>query len=160
MASSRPTIRQITLRWLPIAGILLGVALIVGVAIQVYAATHPTPHIIGQNCGMARQSPYQAMPVPTPAPSDAAAINCLWQAYQQCHSATLVATTVYVDTGIRHYLTVQAQGGRCTVHDVADNFVVPGHHDTITAFTCAGLRQSGAGLVAFGCGAEGDVTIP
>jgi hypothetical protein len=83
--------------------------------------------------------------------------DCFWQAYMACtHPATLIYQSDH-ETGelTTHTLVAQEQGGTCTVTDAVQGLSQP------EVYTCAVLTQiAGGGLVAHGCGAEGDLTIP
>ena len=108
----------------------------------------PAP-IIGQNCGTVRGGGFA---VGDPSGPE----TCLWQEYMRCKTATLVFTQFGVDTGEIHTITVERQGGTCAVFDAEQGYSANfgGSRSGITTYTCDG------GLIAIGCGAEGDIDIP
>lgn len=85
--------------------------------------------------------------------------DCFWQAYQHCQAATLIVTTMGVDSGITRTFTVIANGGSCKVSDAEQNYVVPNHTGPLNIYTCASVQQSD-GLLFHSCGADGDVQVP
>jgi hypothetical protein len=78
--------------------------------------------------------------------------DCFWKTYRQCSQAsTTLAVLLYHAElsagGAFHTLAVNADKGVCWV--------------THNGYSCADVEQvTGGGLVAQGCGAEGDVIIP
>jgi hypothetical protein len=86
---------------------------------------------------------------------------CFWQAFHHCQAAALTVTAMGVDAGETRTLTTVPQGSGCGLTDKREHYVIPTNTHQVTNFTCASLaQQSGGGLVAKGCGADGDVTIP
>ena len=86
--------------------------------------------------------------------------NCFWQAYQQCQAATIIVTTMGVDSGIIRTFTVVPNGGTCKVSDAEQNYVVPNHTGPLNIYTCANVQQLSGGLLFHSCGADGDVRVP
>ena len=88
--------------------------------------------------------------------------DCFWRAFQRCQVASLVVTAMGVDAGVtRTFTTVPQRGGGCGLSDKREHYVVPSGTSQAETFTCASLTQvTGGGLVAKGCGADGDITIP
>lgn len=111
--------------------------------------------IIGQNCGEVH---FQMRSTPTPIANSAT--TCLWTAYQQCTAATAIYTETLVDVAWRHFVTVRPQSGHCTVQDAVESHSYNNKTQSVTLYHCTSLYQSSAGLVAAGCGDEGDVTFP
>ena len=85
--------------------------------------------------------------------------NCFWQAYQHCQAATLIVTTIGVDSGITRTFTVIPNNGSCKVSDAEQSYVVPNHKGPLNIYTCASVQQSD-GLLFHSCGADGDVQVP
>lgn len=111
--------------------------------------------IIGQNCGEVH-APVGQKATPTP---DVARV-CLWMAYQQCTTATVIYTDTIVDVAWRHFVTVRPQSGHCTVQDAVEFHNYNRRTQSVTVYSCKSLSQSSAGMIVTGCGDEGDVTIP
>jgi hypothetical protein len=87
--------------------------------------------------------------------------DCFSRAFQHCQPATLTMTEMGVDAGVKHSFTIASQTGTCELTDRREHYVVPTSTNQVATFTCASLAQAaGGGLVAKGCGAEGDITIP
>ena len=83
--------------------------------------------------------------------------NCFYQAYQQCSPATMVASLSGVDAGTRHSFSLS---NGCVISDSAQNFVAPRPPGPATVVTCAGLSNTGSGLLFSSCGSYGDVFVP
>jgi hypothetical protein len=115
-------------------------------------APGPFPQIVGHNCGEAapRSDPLEAQ-------------QCFWQAYLQCHAATLVFTFFALDEGTTtHAITVQRTNGQCALTDAVQSHTggpVLGT-EIVTTYTCSGLTQQTRGLLLTGCGREGNVYLP
>jgi hypothetical protein len=110
----------------------------------------PLP-IIGKDCGTVGGLRKAGNP--------AASEQCLYLAYQQCQSATLVDIQAGVDTGKYHYLTVQTATSPCSVQDRVITYGTTPHQ--MANYDCQGLVFTpGDGLTAQQCGGEGDVHIP
>lgn len=88
-------------------------------------------------------------------------MDCFWQAYSHCQSATLTFIRMGVDTSDTHTLTIQpGSNGSCTVKDTVSFFQASGGHHSTQTYQCGGMRQSSGGLVVEQCGAEGSLVIP
>ncbi len=86
-------------------------------------------------------------------------INCLWQSYEHCETATLVFARSGVDTGDDHTITVLPKGSVCTLSDAVQGYGVNFGRSGITTYTCSGLQQYNGGLSTI-CGSEGVVYVP
>jgi hypothetical protein len=86
--------------------------------------------------------------------------NCFWQAYQQCQAATIIVTTMGVDSGINRTFTVIPKDGGCKVSDAEQSYVVPNHTGPLNTYTCASVQQLSNGLLFHSCGVDGDVQVP
>jgi hypothetical protein len=91
--------------------------------------------------------------------------DCLWQAFQSCQAATLDLTALGPDASETHTFTTVPQRGACGLTDTRaqDVSLPPTGTPTQqpTTFTCASLAHpAGGGLVAQGCGADGDLCLP
>ena len=87
--------------------------------------------------------------------------DCFWQAYQQCHPATLVYSQGGVDTATVHTFSLKKQNGKCTIIDTLQHVIFP-HAPTSTPGTdaCTGLTQQADGLHFLACNGEGDILVP
>jgi hypothetical protein len=87
--------------------------------------------------------------------------TCFWQAWQHCQAATLTLTAMGVDAGETRTFTTAPQSHGCGLSDKREHYVIPTNTHQIATFTCASLtKSSDGGLVAKGCGADGDIIIP
>ncbi len=86
--------------------------------------------------------------------------NCFWQAFQQCHAASLVVNFGGVDTITTHTFTLQKQNNNCTISDAVQNRIVPRAAKNIGTYTCTGLVSATNELRFNGCGKLGNVVIP
>ncbi len=109
-----------------------------------------------QNCGKIKLSPLHRF-------EDAGlaqqAGTCFWQAFQQCHAATLTFQPLSVDTITIHTFLIEKKEGGCTITDSVSHAVVPRPATTAT-YTCTGVIQTKTALHFTSCGAEGDVIVP
>jgi hypothetical protein len=132
----------------------MGTALIAAAGGLAACASGTAP-VIGRDCGAVSKG---ARVVGDPSGPE----GCLWQAWMGCQSATLVYTTFGVDTGKTHTHTVQPVKGACEVQDAVQGYSANGggSRSLIVTYACASLeRAPDGGLVARGCGEEGDLTI-
>jgi hypothetical protein len=158
-------------RWarlaLIVSSLLAGMALLAACGGQTPAATTtfgPTavgttavgPKVVGQNCGH-----VSAGTTPFVSSNSVTAENCLWQAWTQCRTATLVLTQFSVDTGVTRWITVQPARGACVVTDTVQHYMVPARQNQpVTTYTCAGLARSpDGGLLVHSCGADGNLML-
>ncbi|HEY7834633.1 MAG TPA: hypothetical protein VIG30_13745 [Ktedonobacterales bacterium] len=110
----------------------------------------------GGNCGAVHSGAGGAF-----AQGTSATVDCFWQAYSHCQSATLTFTEMGVDTSSTHTLTIKpGSNGTCSVSDAVSFFQASGGFHSTHNYQCSGMRQSSGGLVAEQCGTEGNVVIP
>jgi hypothetical protein len=133
------------------------VALAALITIGLASCGRPTaPPVIGQNCGHVSEGANVVGSASYPE-------DCFWQAWARCATATLIFTHFGVDTGVTHTLTIQPRNGACALADAAQGYFASGTGRVypVNVYACAGLERSpDGGLVARGCGAEGDLVIP
>jgi len=86
--------------------------------------------------------------------------NCFWQAFQQCHAASLVVNFGGVDTITTHTFTLQKQNTNCIISDAVQNRIVPRPAKNIGNYTCTGLVSATNELRFNGCGKLGNVVVP
>ncbi len=124
-------------------------------------AGNPTPTRPASNqlqkCGTVLIKPRGEPADPTGAKQ---AADCFWQAFQQCHLASLVFTASGVDTLATHTFTIQNNGARCSVVDVMQHQIVPQPPTAARTYTCGGVSQEANGLRFTACGPEGDIVVP
>jgi hypothetical protein len=145
--------------------IALAAALVVaGVAYGIFVANgntftlfSPYPQIIGQNCGTISDGERGT------SGDFAQAEQCLWNAYQTCHAATLVYSNAGLDFTLTDAVTVQKRGGACAVTDTTQGFQDGAGVRSRNTYHCASMEQQASGLVLMGCGTlglNGSITIP
>lgn len=119
------------------------------------ATSTPPP---AQHCGIVHTQRLQVVP----ADQDLAkgAEDCFWQAYQQCHPATLTYSQGNLDTVMLHTFTLVSQHGRCVITDAVQRSVLPRPLQTAGNYTCTTLARQPDGLHFTGCGSEGSVLVP
>ena len=131
--------------------------LIVVVRFLTVTSSPPFPGPIGYNCGEVRSYGVGYVDDRDQAES------CLWQHYQHCQSASLQWGGVFVDTGTSSMFAVQAHNGGCAVTyytQDSSTIMIRNVSHPVDVYNCGGLRQQNGGLVAVGCGAAGDITLP
>lgn len=113
---------------------------------------------LGTNCGTVQMRGPQTLN----GPSAQQAEDCLWQAFQRCHtigSAALTVTQMGVDTVATRTFTLTGGNG-CTIRESAEFRVVPRPPTTAT-YPCAGLTREASGALHFlACGADGHLIVP
>lgn len=111
-----------------------------------------------QRCGVVHAQRLQIVP----ADQDLArgAEDCFWQAYQQCHPATLTYSQGNLDTVMLHTFTLTSHTGRCVITDAAQRSVLPRPPQSAGTYTCSGLTRQPDGLHFASCGSEGNVLVP
>ena len=110
-----------------------------------------------QKCGSVETSPNGLI---TDATKAKQAENCFWQAYQQCHTATLNFTRRSLDSGAIHAFTTVSNNGQCSISDAVQIYIVPSPPKPGTTYTCTGLTQQADGLHFASCGELGDIMVP
>ena len=86
--------------------------------------------------------------------------DCFWQAYQQCHPATLVYSQGGVDAATIHTFSFKSQNGKCVITDALQHVIFPHSPKSGGNDTCTGLTQQSDGLHFLACNSEGDVLVP
>ncbi len=87
--------------------------------------------------------------------------NCFWNAYQQCHTATLTLTQTGTDTGTTSMFIVDQQQGKCVLTDTVQSYSANfgGSKSSFTTYTCTGLTRNGNDLRFAHCGNDGDILV-
>ena len=111
-----------------------------------------------QHCGAVRTLGIRI--VPTNEQGAKSATDCFWQAYQQCHPATLTYTQAGVDTATVHTFSLKKINGKCVVIDTIQHLIVPNRSMPGETAICSGLSQQTDGLHVLACGKEGEVLVP
>lgn len=118
----------------------------------------PTTPLQTQKCGTVHTLRLQVVPADQ---SHAQTVeNCFWQAYQQCHPATLVYSQGDLDTVTLHTFSLKSQSGQCMITDAVQRSVLPRKPTPAGSYTCGGLTQKNDGLHFTACGQEGNVLVP
>lgn len=119
------------------------------------ATSSPPP---AQHCGVVHTQRLQVVP----AEQDLArrVEDCFWQAYQQCHPATMTYSQGNLDTVMLHTFALASQNGRCVITDAVQRSVLPRPPQSAGSYTCASLSRQSDGLRFTGCGSEGNVLVP
>ncbi len=86
--------------------------------------------------------------------------DCFWQAFQQCQPATLTYTKNEVDAGSVNTFTLKSVGGKCTVSDGVQHFIVPRSPGKTTTYPCSDVKLQSDGLYVFSCGEIGTIIVP
>ena len=111
----------------------------------------------GQKCGTISVSARGAL---EDAGLSTKAATCFWQAYQQCHAASLVYRVNGLDTSTVRTFTLEKKNGSCAIHDAVQHFVVPHQIGATKNYTCSAIVNSNNQLHISGCGEDGTVVIP
>lgn len=116
-----------------------------------------TASVQGLHCGK-----IQAGPSGKVVNTDAAkqATNCFWQAFQQCHPASLVFIAGGVDTVTTQTFTIKNNSNPCTISETVQSVMGPNPPSVARTYTCAGLAQKPDGLHFASCGEDGNVFVP
>jgi len=86
--------------------------------------------------------------------------NCFWQAFQQCHPATLTYSQNELDTGTVHTFTLKSAAGKCAISDGVQHYIAPRPPGNTTTYVCSDVKLQTDGLYVFSCGAVGTVIVP
>jgi hypothetical protein len=117
----------------------------------------PTP-LATQNCG-SLHSNYAGL-----LPGDKAKAqqdeNCFYQAYKQCHPATLTYQSVSIDSGTIDHFSVKLANGSCSLSDGHQHFIAPNPPGGAIIYACASAQMLSDGLHITSCGDAGTVVIP
>ena len=118
----------------------------------------PTQPSSTQNCGTVHAS--RLMVVPIDQDRAKGIESCFWQAYQQCHRATMGYTKAGLDTATIHTFSLDSQNGKCVITDALQSIVEPRAPQAAISYTCAGLTRQTDGLHFLACGKEGTILVP
>ncbi|MFL5627150.1 MAG: hypothetical protein ACJ788_16340 [Ktedonobacteraceae bacterium] len=121
------------------------------------AGPTPTTPTQAQKCGTVQTKPNGDPLNPTSAQQTT---GCFWQAFRQCHPATLVYTAAGVDTVTTRTFNIQNNGEQCSIVDVVKHQVIPAPATTAKTYTCSGLTQQSDGLHFASCGTDGNIIVP
>jgi len=86
--------------------------------------------------------------------------NCFWQAFQQCHPATLTYSQNELDTGTVHTFMPKSAAGKCAISDGVQHYIAPRPPGNTTTYVCSDVKLQTDGLYVFSCGAVGTVIVP
>ncbi len=86
--------------------------------------------------------------------------NCFFQAFQQCHPATLTFQADSLDTGAIHHLAITGGSGSCHLTDGFQHYIAPNPPGAAISYTCASVQMQSDGLHILSCGDVGEVIIP
>jgi hypothetical protein len=157
---SRKTLAFSSLLGKLLASAIFGI-LMTGCGTSAVGATAPTPTVAPvQKCGsigVMRSSVTTNTPGNTPAN---VAGNCFWQAFQQCHAASLTVNFGGVDTVTTHTFALQKKNTSCTISDAVKNRVIPHPAKATGTYTCSSLVNSASELRFNGCGRLGNIVVP
>lgn len=117
-----------------------------------------TPSLQEQKCGTVHT--LHSHIVPTDLNTARQAEDCFWQAFQQCQPATLTYTKSEVDAGSVNTFTLKSAGGKCTVSDGVQHFIVPRPPGKTTTYPCSDVKLQSDGLYVFSCGEVGTIIVP
>lgn len=117
------------------------------------ATTPPTQH-----CGTIHTMQKQVIPADQKSAKETE--SCFWQAYQQCHPATLVYSQASVDTIALHTFSLKSQHGQCVITDTLQHRTFPHPPKSVENYTCAKLAQQADGLHFLACSTEGNILVP
>lgn len=119
------------------------------------ASSTPPP---AQHCGVVHAQRLQIVPADQNLATGVE--NCFWQAYQQCHPATMTYSLGNLDTVMIHAFSLKSQNGQCIITDAVQHSVLPRPPQAAGSYTCSGLTRQADGLRFAGCGSEGNVLVP
>ena len=120
-------------------------------------STPTTTPTQAQKCGTVQTKPSGDLLNPTSAQQTT---SCFWQAFRQCHPATMIYIVTGVDTVTTHTFNIQKNGEQCSVVDMVKNQIVPTQPMAAKTYTCSGLTQQSDGLHFASCGNDGNIIVP
>jgi hypothetical protein len=88
------------------------------------------------------------------------AVNCFYQAYQKCQSATLMFSSLGLDAGVIHHFAVKNVNGSCAISDGWQHYIAPQPPAGTITYSCASMNMQTDGLHIESCGTIGSVVIP
>ncbi|MDQ6833085.1 MAG: hypothetical protein M3008_06785, partial [Chloroflexota bacterium] len=122
--------------------------------------TRPAPNVFqGQDCGHVEMLSKGLID----APGNAPAIDCLWRAYQQCptvEKAQLFIHQRFFETSNNRYFRLDGTSGSCVLSEELQAYGLMANTPQTSMFTCTSLTHDSGGLHFFGCGSDGNFTIP
>lgn len=86
--------------------------------------------------------------------------NCFWQAFQQCHPATLTYALNGLDFGTVHTFILKNANGKCVITDGIQHYIAPHPLRKATTYTCSDVKIQPDGLYVFSCDDAGTVIVP
>ncbi len=122
------------------------------------ATPTPPPSAQVQKCGTVNT--LHSLIVPTDQNMAKQAVNCFWQAYQQCQPATITYAKNDLDVGTVNTFTLKNVGGKCAVSVGVQQFVAPHPPGKATIYTCGDVKLQSDGLSVLSCGNAGTIVIP
>jgi hypothetical protein len=96
-------------------------------------------------------------------PRNGPALDCFWQAYQQCPTvgnAQLIVSQRLFETRNTRIFRLDGTSGTCVVTEELQALGLMANAPQISMFTCTGMTRDRNGLHMLGCGSDGDFTIP
>ncbi len=129
-----------------------------GTTATVSVKNSPVKQPPAQNCGAVHSTSLRM--VPTDQDLAKGVEDCFWQAYQQCHLATLIYSQTSVDTAVIHNFSLKSQNGECMITDTLQHVIAPQPPRPAGNYICAALVQQTDGLHFLACGTEGNVLVP
>ncbi|HLJ35715.1 MAG TPA: hypothetical protein VKU38_18815 [Ktedonobacteraceae bacterium] len=113
----------------------------------------PTTQVQAQNCGTVNTNPRG---LPTDVNAARQNEQCFYQAYQQCHNASLVFTLHGLDTSMVHKFTITNHNNQCIITDAMQHSIAPAPLSPAQIFQCSTMSLVTDGLHISGCGQEGN----
>jgi hypothetical protein len=113
----------------------------------------PTVQTQTQKCGTIATNP-RGMPTDVNAAQQSE--NCFYQAYQQCHNASLVYALHSVDTSIVRSFTLENHNNQCIIIDAMQHSIAPAPLSPAKTFQCSTMTLLTDGLHVSGCGQDGN----
>jgi hypothetical protein len=128
--------------------------------------TSPTPappsaptSVQGTDCGQIEMVGTGLVDDPRYTP----ALNCFWQAFQQCavvgYAQLIVAQRMF-ETSTNRVFRLDGTTGSCVITEEVQSYRLMANTPQISMFTCTGLTRDSGGLHVLGCGSDGDFTFP
>ncbi|HLX41436.1 MAG TPA: hypothetical protein VKR42_12950 [Ktedonobacteraceae bacterium] len=113
----------------------------------------PTAQVQTQKCGTIETNPRG---LPTDVTTAQQSEQCFYQAYQQCHNASLIYTLHGVDTSVVRTFTVENHNNQCTILDAMQHAIAPAPLSPAQMFQCSTMMLLTDGLHVSGCGQDGN----
>jgi hypothetical protein len=86
--------------------------------------------------------------------------TCFFNAYKQCHPATLIYESFGLDAGSINHLAVKSANGSCSLADGVQHYIAPNPPRGTITYACASASMQADGLHIASCGDAGDVLVP